>query len=491
MIKVLKEAEIPTDASTITKAWQDIKEGIIGKGFHQTMKRFLGEQVGTAAVATFGGTYGKVFAVAKEMGEILHMVSKPKRDFKAGKIPQRGEWVAIHNGRERMIAAARQLHSVSFGDAKTKAPVKLTRAISIGFCIGDGELPGGFKKIFNFETGHAEERHLMELIVLDQKHQDQLDSSPIWSKMKNIVLGTDAPPSEFETPTGGVPVDPGSEVVYDGVAYTIVDCDGNFATIKNSLKTLTVLVEKLSRGRVTHTNSHNYASNTLGSFNASSKAKFFKGQWVWLPPRALTIKIHAKAKWELGVVRLINESIVDGYYAIDGIRFQTHISQVTPCPKHDQDWMDTDRDFLSFKIAAVKGVNPKDYKLGRDHMLECLGIRTSGDAEVKHSNEPHEEPKKRLTGALGRMQNILEAGKRNERKYPNRPDDQAELKKTRVSAANTIQDSLNIPLNAAKRIVSGGGKIPQVSNEGLGNSDNSMIFIAVLVVATLAFLYSS
>ena len=89
------------------------------------------------------------------------------------------------------------------------------------------------------------------------------------------------------------------------------------------------------------------------------------------------------------------------------------------------------------------------------------------------------------------MQNILEAGKRNERKYPNRPDDQAELKKTRVSAANTIQDSLNIPLNAAKRIVSAGGKIPKVSNEGLGNSDNSMIFIAVLVVATLAFLYSS
>ena len=84
-----------------------------------------------------------------------------------------------------------------------------------------------------------------------------------------------------------VPVDPGSEVVYEGEAYKVVESDGFDATIKNAKKTLTVDVMKLSRGRVTHTNSHNYSGNTAGSFVASSKATIFKGQWVWLPPRAL------------------------------------------------------------------------------------------------------------------------------------------------------------------------------------------------------------
>ena len=493
ILDVLKHVEVPTDAVSIDKAWVDIKTHVFGKGFHTGVKAAIGEQVSTAAVATFGGTYGKLFALGKEIGEVLRVFTgKKKKEFKGGATPQKGEWVVIHNGRDRLAAKVKELAAATFGDTKTKAPVKLERSISIGFCMGDGELPGGFKQIFNFSTGGPEERHTSELLVLDKKHQKTLDNSPVWSKIKKFVMGDDEQPLMSEHP---VNVDPGSEVVYKGEAYKIVECDGNYARITNSLRTLNVGVETLTPGRVTHTNAHNYSNKIGGSFNTSSKAKVYKGQWVWVQPRKLTLQIYPKARWELGVVRLINEAIVDGYYAMDGIRFQTLISQVTGCPKHDQNWMDLDREFLQFKIAAVKGVDVPSYKLGRDHMLEVLGLKTVGETSVEHNNLPWAPKKKRVVvKGLEKLQNILEAGIRNEAKWPNRTKDKAEFEKTRIKAANTIQRIKKIPQDTANKLVNAGGelvaKVPS-DTSGTGNGEASMVFIAVLVVAAVAFLYSS
>ena len=135
---------------------------------------------------------------------------------------------------------------------------------------------------------------------------------------------------------------------------------------------------------------------------------------------------------------------------MDGIQFQTHISQVTPCPKYDQDWMDNHADFLKFKIAAVKGVSVSAYKLGRDHMLEILGLKTVGQATVIHG-DPIKTPKKNT--ALGRMATILETGKLNAAHYPNRSSDQADIKKVRIDAAKEIQQSLEVPQDTANKMV--------------------------------------
>ena len=483
MVEVLKEVEVPTDRIGISKAWKDIKDKVLGKSFKVGMASVLGEQVTAAAVATFGGTYGKLFALGTEIGEILHLFKGKKKDeFDGGAVPQKGEWVAIHNGVERIGAKIKEIKGKVFGDTKLKAPVKVERAVSIGFCMGDGDIPGT-KKIFNFETGRPEDRFPRELLVVDKAHQEKLDNNKIWSKIKNIVLGKDAHPAELDT---AVPVDPGSEVVYKGEAYTVVGCDGFDARIKNKLRTITVSVSLLTRGRVVHTNSHNYSENVDGGFNAGSKSKLFRGQWVWLPPRAQTKKIYHRAGWELGVLRIINEATADGYYAMDGIRFATHISQVTPCPQHDQDWMDNHADFLKFKIAAVKGVSVSAYKLGRDHMLEVLGLKTVGHSTVIHG-DPIKPPKKNT--ALGRMTSILKTGKLNEQRWPNRSSDQATIKKVRIEAAKEIQDALEVPQNTANKIVNAGGAGPVHENGGNGNG--SMILIAALVVGAAMLFYAS
>ena len=62
MIKVLKAVDLPTDRTKVSKLWSDIKNKVLGEGFKVGIKQILGEQVAAAAVAMFGGTYGKLFA---------------------------------------------------------------------------------------------------------------------------------------------------------------------------------------------------------------------------------------------------------------------------------------------------------------------------------------------------------------------------------------------------------------------------------------------
>ena len=94
---------------------------------------------------------------------------------------------------------------------------------------------------------------------------------------------------------------------------------------------LEVPVGDLSRGRVKHSN-NNYMTNTDNGLNAGARPKFYSGQWEWLPARSSVIQLGiAKVRWELGVLRLLNGAMADGYYCLDGARFQTHASQVYPC----------------------------------------------------------------------------------------------------------------------------------------------------------------
>ena len=123
---------------------------------------------------------------------------------------------------------------------------------------------------------------------------------------------------------------------------------------------------------------------------------------MWLKPRASVLLIYPRAKYELAILRIINGAIADGFYAMDGVRYQTVISQVRPCPKHDVEWMSLQKEFLRFKIAAVKGIDVARFKLGRDHVLAVLGVKTVGDSEPikketpKGPKEDHPENLKNL-----------------------------------------------------------------------------------------------
>ena len=372
-----------------------------------------------------------------------------------------------------------------FMDSATKADqeISIGNTVSIGFHMHEGTLPGT-KTVFNFQTPGQEERHKNELMVLDPERQKQLDGNTVLARLKSIVLGKDTIPLRNED---AIPVDEGSEVVYKGDVYKIVDCDGFTAQIKNKMKTLNVDVSQLKRGRVEHTNSWNNAKNTDGGFDADSKAQFHKGQWVWLKPRYSTLGIYPKSRYELGVLRIINGAIADGFYAMDGVRFQTVITQVRPCPKHDQEWMGMQKQFLRFKIAAVKGVDVARYKLGRDHALEVLGVKTVGDSEPfqkptpKGAEEDHPENLK-----LRKLQKILDVA-RNEQPWPRRPEDKAQSKVDKIKVAKEVQDTLKVSQDAANELVNE-TMPPEATQPGDGNgSAQSYIFGVVILCAAIYF----
>ena len=86
MIKVLKAVDLPTDRTQISKLWADIKGKVLGDGFKVGIKSILGEQVAAAAVATFGGTYGKLFPT--EIEEEIRRGRRPA-EGRVGGHPQR------------------------------------------------------------------------------------------------------------------------------------------------------------------------------------------------------------------------------------------------------------------------------------------------------------------------------------------------------------------------------------------------------------------
>ena len=464
-------------------AWKGLKDKMFGKEFELGVKEVT-EQAVIGVTSLVGGTGGKVFALGMEIGNIMRNLSG--RDSQWGrKNPQRGEWVAISNGVEHVKQKVKQALGAGgvsmFMDSATKADqeIEIGNKVSIGFYMHE-RTASGTKTVFNFEVPGQEERHLNELMVLSPLRQKTLDDKPALARLKSIVLGDDSLPSRN---ANAVPVDRGAEVVYKGVVYKIGDCNGFTATISNKMKSLNVDVSELSRGRVEHTNSWNYAKNTDGGFSADSKAQFHKGQWVWLQPRFSTKMIYGKAKYELGVIRIINAAIADGYYAMDGIRFQTVISQVRPCPKHDQEWMGLQKAFLRFKIAAVKGVDVARYKLGRDHVLQVLGVKTVGDSEPKKEtktpqgpDEAHPESKK-----MAKLKAILDVGLRNEQKWPTRPKDKASLMTGDIVAAMALQDKLKVSQDTANKIVNDGGNgEPQIDVAPNNSVQSYILFCAAI-----------
>lgn len=467
-------------------AWKGLKDKIFGKEFELGVKQVT-EQAVIGATSLAGGAVGKVFGLGMEIGAIARTLSGKDSNW-GRKNPNVGEWVAINNGVEHVkqkVKKAIQIGSTSmFQDAplKEEADIEIGNVVSIGFYISEGTVPGT-KTVFNFQVPGQEERHLNELMVLDKGRQKVLDGNHVLARLKSIVLGKDSIPVRNDN---AVPVDEGAEVVYKGEVYKIVECDGFTAQIKNKVRTVNVDVSQLKRGRVEHTNGWNSAKNTNGGFKASSKSNFHKGQWVWLEPRYATYHIYGDAKYELGVLRLINGAIGDGYYAMDGVRFQTVVSQIRPCPKSDTEWMNTQKAFLRFKIAAVKGIDVSRQKLGRDWILQVLGVKTVGDSDPTYKKKTPAGPVEKHDGALKlrKLGKILNVGDRNEQKWPVRPEDKALDKKLKIESAKELQDKLQVSQTTANTIVENTREPAETPVFG-STSQGSFVFGIVVLCAAI------
>jgi len=467
VVELMKDVEIPTESlSDLASGWKKAKDKLLGAKFQKGFKQ-AAEQSIIGTVGVLGGAQGKLFAIGMEMGDIARTLLGKDEHF--GKVvPSKGDWVAINNGVSHIKKQLKALHKSVTEGLKLPEVVE-AKQISIGFAVEAGQEPNSVA-VFNFQTKQMEQRLVRELLVLPADKQVRLDAHPQLSKLKSIILDD----RSYNATLGkGVPVDPGSEVVYNGKLYTVVSCDGFSAEIEGGNTIMTVDVNQLSRGRVKHTQSNNYSKNTE-SWSTGKAPEFYSGQWVWLKPRASTHKMYRPYDYELGVLRLVNGAIADGYYALDSVRFQTHISTIKACPQSDQEWMNTHPDFRYFKEAATHGLGVRRLQLGRDHLSEVLGKRTAGEGKL---------PAKLKKVSKDPLQRILDAGERNRHERP-------ETNRREVDAAKEIQKKFGISDQDAKRLVDKRaypGIKHQETAESHGTGNKTMVFMGVLIAAVVFF----
>ena len=413
-----------------------------------------------------------------EVGEILRTLFHSGSPF--GKnTPQRGQWVAINMGISQIRHKAKEIKQLIQDTAKEQKGEKLPevrqgKKVSIGFMVEAGQQPNSVV-VFNFTTKQQQQLLISETLVLGPDMQSRLDKNVILLQIKKIVLGEKV--NSLRTQLGkGVNVDPGSGVVYKGKLYKVLDCDGFSAKIQGGNRIFEVDVNLLSNGRVQHNNSNNYARNTEG-WDQGRAPQLYSGEWVWLRPRAAIVKQFVNAQYELGVLRLINGAIADGYYAFDGIRFQTHISTIKGCPQHDQEWMNSHHDFQYFKAAATKGVGVGRLKLGRDHMSLVLGVKKVGEGKL-----PPPLKFTKVSPELQKLGKILEAGERNVAYRPS-------TNKADYDAAREIQLDGKTMTDTARIMVDDASGLSESKIASYNvNSNTGMAYIGLGIAAVVAFI---
>ena len=367
-----------------------------GGGFKGLFKKIIGTKefraglgelaaygAGIVAEGASGGASAVVGGFAYEAAELFgkHTGKPVVRSFKPG------EWVAVDNGEIHIKKAIQRgmdwTQGAMFGDFPIQADheIETERLTSIGFAVSDGEKVGTVK-VFNFETGETQQLLKFQVVALPKPRQVLLDANKNLRTIKAIVLHPNPPiPKKLRC---DVPCDPGEEVVYQRNTYKVVTCDGTHVRITDGKIHFDTNMSELTRGRVKHTNAWNYGAATDSGFDADSRSKVHAGQWVWIAARQAVMSAQPHAKKELGCVRIINGVIVDGYYSLDGMRFQTHISQVHAVLQERQAFFDQMKGFRQFKHYAVGGSGlVRNFAPGPNNVLLCTG-QASLNKELLH-----------------------------------------------------------------------------------------------------------
>ena len=378
LINFAKGAGIQID--NMKKLWAE------GGGFKGLFKKIIGTKefraglgelaaygAGAIAEGASGGATGVAAGLAYEAAEMFGKQTGKKvvRSFKPG------QWVGIDNGEIRIKKAIQRgmdwTEGAMFGDFPTQYDheIETERLTSIGFVVSEGAKPGTVK-VFNFETGENQDKLKFQVVALPKQRQVFFDANKSLRTIKAIILHPDPPiPKKLRC---DVPCDPDEEVIYQQNTYKVISCDGTHVRITDGKVHFDVNMSELTRGRVKHTNSWNYGAAVDSGFDSDSRSKLHSGQWVWIAPRAAVKTSQPHSKKELGCVRIINGVIVDGYYALDGQRFQTHASQVHPVLQERQSFLDQMRGFKEFKSYTVSGSGlVRNYAVGTNNVLLVTG----------------------------------------------------------------------------------------------------------------------
>ena len=308
---------------------------------------------------------GVMAALSVELGSQFH---RDKKIFETGDKPtKRGQWIIIHNGEERLKEALEGTLTHQLG---------VYKSISIGFYLDAGSR-AGYAKVYDYEApAGVKERKLDDIILMPPGDtRNRLEAEPRFTVFRAAIIQREYPGSLPKT-LGSVNVDPGAEVRYKGKSYYVENSSGRDIEISNSEETLDVPYDQLSAGRQASTAGYSYNTTSTEGFVADSSPHLYANQWVWLVPRDSSERDAQGefiVKRELGVLRLINTDIYDGYYAIDGIRFQVSKVQIRPASRSEAGVFDLSKEFVMFKAAAATGEDVRRLRLGRNNIRTCLG----------------------------------------------------------------------------------------------------------------------
>ena len=307
---------------------------------------------------------------------------------------KQGDWVFIDNGEERHTnqekAASFWGVGVMFGDILGESDEHLSteHVISVGFvkepAVGDGEID-----VFELETGDIRRFRIQDVEHLPPGRAATFEQNEEMKIMKDIVLSEEPTPLRVK---GETPIDPGTEVTYDGKVWNVLEAMGDQVRIQSGEATVTVGVGKLQRGRTDHSNVWHYDPHqTPTGFDRDVKAGLHSGMWIWVPCRVKTERLYPSSEHELGIVRLLNGSKVDGYYCMDGERLTVEEVDIQVVAHAHDEWINSHKFFKMFRNEAlVGGHSVRSYNLGQYFPRLCAGVGVQW-APVKRTPEGVEE----------------------------------------------------------------------------------------------------
>ena len=308
--------------------------------------------------------------------------SKAKADKQKMGMLQIGQWLYINNGKppkpvpgwKEGLGGRRRLWG-NLEDPAIKVQDNPGDRVTVGFYMGPANRKGRIQ-VFNFDVFREQEVHLDDVAPCGIDKIKKLESNSIMAGIRDLKSFRASPEDTME---GGVPTDPGTEVIYGGELYHIVRCEGGKALIEDEHGQRKVCsLDKLKKGRVTHTNSWNYRQGAefMGGFSADGAARIYAGQWVWVPARYSLVE-RAVTTHELACVWKIQEDGVYCFLGIDGA--VATVDEVWPLHDDLADVLNKKRTFLQFKEASVTGGDTVTRALGPTDLLVCLG-RTEDSA---------------------------------------------------------------------------------------------------------------
>ena len=295
--------------------------------------------------------------------------SKEKAESEKMGLLKKGHWVYINNGKP-----AAPIPGWKDGlRRRLKVEEMPGDKVTVGFYIGPANRKARVQ-VFNFDVFREQEVHLDDVAPCGVAKARLLESNTVMAGIRDLKCYEAGEKDQMESIC---PTDPGTEVVYEEALYHIVTSRGSNVLIEDEHgQRLVVTLNKLTPGRVTHTNSWNYGADTAGNFQADGAARIYTGQWVWIPARHSLVKAGATTN-ELACVWKIQGAEVHVFLGIDGRK--AIVNEVWPVHELLADVINKKKTFVLFKEQAVTGGDTQTSCLGPTDLLLCMG-KTDEDA---------------------------------------------------------------------------------------------------------------